>query len=287
MANLIPVAEQIAQAGMAMAVDNVRKRARDMASEFQEDPRKFHDAANKIISAFRKRKAKKAVRGAGRIGMPMGSSGSKKDVQLTTARTAYDGATLNYVRLTDIPRSTTDEINARTRSSCFFSGVSWKCHMFNDEKRPNKIHFAVVSMVRGKDPTSIGDGFFRSYSTSRDVNFGTTLDPIQYDYPINTDKLIVHARWSYTLAPLQDYNLGQTEEVGPQSYRQAKRWLPVKRNLRFNDDSDDDCETPVFLVWWAKSISNSPGLEGTSYYLSMDVVSYFHESIATKRSFRR
>lgn len=286
MATLIPELEQLAQAGMAMAIDNVRKRARDLASEFQRNPAKFNDAAKKIQALARGRRvrAKSKIHDVQKIGHRAGTSGAKKDQQLNPAKTTYNDCTLYFNEITDIDKTTTNAINGRQGNACFLSGTKLHMRLYNNQSLdPVKVHFAVVSSVGSKTITT--SGWFRDYLTSRDKDLSTTLDEIEYDDPINSDKFITHWRTSFILGPMEEYDNTFPRHQGPPSVLEYSKYIPIKRNIRFNDDTDEECESPVFLVWWAKTMVG-PGQRLNAYDASIRLVSFFHESLPKTRRFR-
>lgn len=282
MATLIPELEQIAQAGMAMAIDNVKKRARDLASEFRSNPRKFNDAASKLQSLARGRRVRKnKLHLTGKIGHRPGSSGAKKDQQLTAQKISYNDCALYFTELTDIDKTTTNAINGRQGNACFLSGTKLHMRLYSQVTTdPVKIHFAVVSPVANKTITS--SGWFRDYLTSRDKDMSTTLDEISYDDPINSDRYITHWRTSFTLGPLDN---AASHHVGIPSFTEYTKYISIKRNIRFNDDTDEECESPVFLVWWGK-VLQGPGQFAGAFGSSIRLVSFFHESLPKTRYIR-
>lgn len=286
MATLIPELEHLAQAGMAMAIDNVRKRARDLASEFQRNPSKFNDAAKKIQALARGRRTRKkfGIHNAVKIGHRPGTSGAKKDQQLNPEKVTYNDCTLYYNEITDIDKTTTNAINGRQGNACFLSGTKLHMRLYNNQADvPIKIHFAVVSPVGSKIITT--SGWFRDYLTSRDKDLTTTLDEIEYDDPINSDKFITHWRTSFTLGPRNNPTVNTAYHVGAPSFLEYSKYIPIKRNIRFNDDTDEECESPVFFVWWAKLMAG-PGQGSSVYDASIRLVSFFHESLPKTRRFR-
>lgn len=245
-------------------------------------------AANRIKRMWRRsRERRQKVHQANRIGMNPRSSGAKKDGQLNTALTNYSDCAINLIEVTNIDKTTTNAINQRQGNACYFSGIKLHMRLYNnyisggsEPLKPLKFHIAVVSPVRGKVISD--DGWFRDFFTSRDKNFTTTLDDIEYDDPVNSDKYLVHWRRSMLVGPPTRQS-NNTDWVGGPSYKEMTQWIPVKRNIRFNDDSTEECETPVFVVWWAKVAGNGPGQVLNAYKASMRIVSYFHESLPSKR----
>lgn len=282
MATLIPELEQLAQAGMAMAIDNVKKRARDLASEFQRNPRKFNEAASKIQSLARGRRVRKnKIHLTGKIGHRPGTAGAKKDAQLTPEKITYNDCALYFTELTDIDKTTVNAINGRAGNACFLSGTKLHMRLYNNMPQdPMKLHFAVVSSANSKTITSAG--WFRDYITSRDKDISTTLDEISYDDPINSDRYITHWRTSFMLGARNSSTIHHT---GYPSFMEFTKYIPIKRNIRFNDDTDEECETPVFLVWWAKTLAG-PGQNLGAFDASIRLVSFFHESLPKTRYIR-
>ena len=181
-----------------------------------------------------------------------------RDVMFIATRTLYG------MLCTDIAKMTsTFNRTARFFQKVNFRGVAVHMVLRNTHTLPVVFNYAVVSSKNQKYSISAGttapstvpgmanSGFFRFYGNSRDTNFSNSLSSIEFNYsPIDTDKFNVHMhRRTLLNATTNDGSTGYRNESGS-NFKQIRTYVPIKRQLRYNDDSDDLCETPIFLVYW-------------------------------------
>jgi len=143
-----------------------------------------------------------------------------------------------------------------------FRGIKYDFLVKNNVADPIVFNYAVISFKSGKytfedttwpaepyqSPGVANDGFFRFNGDSRDENFDGSLTSQQINYSaISTDQYNIHMHKRSLLGPRpvgSDFNHQIT------TYRRFKGYVPIKRTLRFNDDTDDLCETPIWIVYW-------------------------------------
>ena len=217
-----------------------------------------------------------------RIGAPKGTTSSKKyyiNWRATGGNSPQHKITVSSRFLygfdcTQIAKDTAGnlDINKRLRQIVNFKGIKLNCTVKNLTSLAQNFHIAVISMKNGKPsfntnsvfyPTNVANnGFFRDYGTSRDVNYNDSTNAhagpsgiALNNLPISTDQYNVHCHKRWTLKPKDDTN--DWSKSG-NTYRQIHDWCLINRQLRFNDDSDTNCETPVFCVWWSSPVNADP-----------------------------
>lgn len=189
------------------------------------------------------------------IGQPPGTATSKKDGMVTFTPTLLERNTLYTVDatalVTDVGATGAGQqrldINKRQRNIAFVSGIRYRQYWRNTAGSPRLIRWALVAPKNGSVTPA---GFFRSYETSRDQDFDSTLSSIEKQTnPISRDKYTVFYEGKLFLAPNQDDTSYADRQNSNLNY--VDKWLPIGRQLQFNDDSDQDCEDKIFVVWWA------------------------------------
>lgn len=190
-----------------------------------------------------------------KIGEDPGHSTSKKDGMVTPGILDSDSNTLYTVDATsletDVGSVTAGQprmnINKRQRACAFISGFRYRQYWRNNTDAPMLIRWFCIAP---KASISVA-GFFRSYETSRDVDFDTTLSTLQkQNYPVSSDKYTVLYEGKQYLAAKNDTSAAYRDRSAS-NLCFVNRWLPINRQFQFNDDSDQDCEDKVFMVWFA------------------------------------
>lgn len=143
------------------------------------------------------------------------------------------------------------EINKRQRACAFISGFRFSQYWLNRTARPMVIRWACLSS-KNNSSASMTAGFFRSYGNSRDRDFNSANSTlVQSNYPISRDKYTVFYEGKVFLASNGTAEFKTSVE---NTYGYVDRWLPINRQLQFNDDTTQDCEDKIFFVWWATPI---------------------------------
>lgn len=144
-----------------------------------------------------------------------------------------------------------------------FRGVSYHFLVRNNLPDPVVFNYALISFKNDQYPLTnatwpaepyqcpalAADGFFRYNGDSRDENFDNGISAVMQCYaPISTDQYNVHMHKRVTLAGKP----GGTDWTFTyaNNYRRIKGYVPIKRILRYNDDTDSICENPIYLVYW-------------------------------------
>ena len=218
------------------------------------------------------------------IGQDPGHSTSKKDGMTNTDPIGLDLNTLYTVDAvaleTDVGSVTAGQprldINKRQRAIAYVSGFRFRQYWVNGDTEPCLIRWACIVP---KNQLMTTAGFFRSYETSRDVDFTTNLTTLQkQNYPISTDKYTVLYEGKEYLPGKNDTSTAYRDRNAP-NMAFVDRWLKVGRQLQFNDDTNQDCEDKIFFVWYAtnylnaQTLQNKPGVITTQ----TEIIAHFRD----------
>jgi len=198
------------------------------------------------------------------IGEPVGMATNKKhstvaDWQFLATRT------LAPTPLTDIAKTTTNEINRRQRDIINLRG--FKIH-FDFDVTNGKDEFIYVNMavLSPKDSLTVPTTEFykaEGSSTTRYKSFNTTLSSMQmHYYSINTDRytILLHKRWEVNRS---------SRGVGGPTWRAYKKYIKVNRQISYSSEAQDTCNDPIFIVIWcdqAGVTSGSPAVADVLTY---------------------
>lgn len=201
------------------------------------------------------------------------------------------------VDCTDIAQSTgAFERTRRMYAQVDLRGVKYNWLVRNKISEPLMFNYALVSFKNGtypltnaaypsepyECPTLAADGFFRSDTISRDENFDIGLSSVNINYdPISTDQYNVHMHKRVLLGP---NSTSSSYSVNRESYKRVTGYVPIKRVLRYNDDSSNDCENRIYLVYWVQPFMRDSGAISNPQFQVCDVMmlhkSYFRDVLA-------
>lgn len=210
------------------------KRARTFYKQHEADIKKAKKAASTIQKAWRARK------GLDSMGHEPGSGTAKTD---TASKNTLSTNTrvLNQTPLINITRG--DNINARERDVIDLRGFSICVGGQNNlTGLPLLVNVAVLSSKF--DPTSVPvvEDFFRGEGSARGDDFDTNLQATEFHcLPINTDKYFVQAHHRMKLSRFG---------VNAQDHFQKKFYVPIKRQIRYDNSSGSSLNRQFYLVWW-------------------------------------
>lgn len=208
------------------------------------------------------------------IGAANGTSNSKKFEALQGIPSNLDTRTLYANDLTAIPSTATNQINSRQRNVVRVGGFSVDMIFKNIAQSPQSVNVAVVSGRSQKVPTT--SGFFRDYTTSRDVDFSNALNCNEFKgLPISTDKYRILTHKRFVLGGIG----GAGDINGINNVHNTKFFCKLNRQLRYNDDSDTLAEDRVYLVWWFDLLMATTGAAPQVGVMenSIRTVTYFDE----------
>lgn len=260
------------------------KRARlgyTIASHLYRNRGKYYRAAKVIGRAWRKRRPVRRRQGMGRIGNNRGRAIAKRTQPATFTNLSGSTRTLYERDLTDISKTTTNEINARQRDTCFVSGVKICMELKNLRSIPLLFNYAVVFDKRGNDQTTVLDttDFFRAMdSDDRSTDFSIVLRSNEFHcLPLNTDRFTVLTHQRMRLGPVSTSSQFTTENNT--NYRFIEKWVKLGKNLSWNDGH---CQSKIWFIMWADNMLNGSGTAAQTNQFQCDAkfVTYFREPCA-------
>lgn len=197
-----------------------------------------------------------------KLGQSPGHATSKKNGVLNTTVLTEDVNELYSIDVTAILRDKGStlagnfrtDINTRDRGIAYISGFKVRMHWMTQgnfgasPQGPCVVRWALVSPKNNTNST-IQSGFFRQFEESRDVDFSSSLSSMQkMNYPISTDKYRVLYQGKVYVGASSTTSL--TKDPTHQNFNGIDRWFPIQRQFVYNDDSDQDCEDKIYMVWW-------------------------------------
>ena len=210
-----------------------------------------------------------------KIGDRIGTSRAKVHEVIGTndlynTRTRYDHTLL------DIPHQKADGIERaeRSRQIANIRGFKICCGVNNERTNPLYINIAVLA---SKGSGFTDNDFFRADGNERSVDFGTSLSSIQFRCcPVNSDKyhILMHRRLL-----LNGSSAITGVDYTRTSYNLIEKWVPLKRQIRYEDNEGATPTEDIRLVWWADSMFQSAGAiaQVDAFRIQWKVVNYFRD----------
>lgn len=203
-----------------------------------------------------------AYRKGKNVGRPVGSSTAKRVITDSNwnlndpvgNQNVLEASNQRY-EITKLPQvTTTNTIQYRQRGMINCLGFELRMHAANKASSTNLVLNVAVVAPRNQNDT-LPDGFFRGYGADREQNWGApdsmsanTLNMT----PLNTDDMNVLFRGKYKLG-----NKGDTAPTDSNLYDQThpshltlKKWIPINRQLRYENSGAASCEDPIWLCYW-------------------------------------
>lgn len=260
---IVPYAASEVPAWVGTAAQGI-KRGRQFYKDHEDKFKKGRKAAKTIQKAWRNRH-----KGLDAMGHDLGSATAKTDTG-TQDNAVTSTRTLNSRALIQLTRG--DNINARERDIIDLRGFKFCVQAQN--LRTNAPLYVNVAVVSSKfDPTQAPTtaGFFRGENSSRGDNFDVNLQSAEFHcLPINTDKYFIQAHHRIQLAP---FNTQQKD------YAMKEFYVPIKRQIRFDDSGSGSLNRQFYLVWWCDILLAASGSLPVSTALSLQwkAVTVFRE----------
>jgi len=221
------------------------------------------------------KKPKKAPN-MGRVGSRVGGASAKWDT-LSTGYTNMSPQTLQQLPLLNIIKATTPAYDRRLRDQLNFRGIKFCMNFRCEGALGTAKSFMNVAVISPKSDLLSTDSipnasFFRDPNgTRRDIAFGdlalTSLD--YYCNSINTDKYNIHKRMKMEVGPTQSTE-GRKEKY-------VEFYLPVVRQIRYNENDPSPDGKNLYLVWWFSA--SDGGTPANSMRFSYRVTRYFKETV--------
>lgn len=251
--------------------------------------------AVKKMGRFMKRRYKKRYGGRKarmrrRIGEPVGKSTSKRFTTIDLDAAGRDSRRLYIREMTQIPQDLTgNNIDERQRYMINLRGFKICCELRNTGGVPLLFNMAVVSPKGQKSDleqnpilsvgTAVEPDFFRGNGNTRAVAFdGGALNSNDFHCrPINADQftILMHKRMIIG----QNSNNGTWGEQQRNSYRFVMKYIPIKRQIRYDTNGADSCQSgKIFLIYWYDQMQSVTGAASVNVLnMSERYITYFKE----------
>lgn len=254
--SLIPYAAT--ELGAAMESDPVALLYPMLYKDTKWAARKIGRGLSKAYRARKQRAAKKRkLTKYPEIGEPVKISHVKRHQTFQQDPTNSDTRTLYSNELTDIQANVNSEDRQRALINC--KGIELCYHITNINQPPLYVNCAVIAPKHGSSGVSTTD-FFRANDGTRGQDFSIALGALEFHYlPINTDKYIVMRHYRHVLGGQTDLSPSYNADTGPSNYLTKKIWLPINRQLRFDNSASNSCNTPIYFVWWFDAVNVASG----------------------------
>lgn len=190
---------------------------------------------------------------------------SSTKVRMHNARTLY------YAACSTIEHGEGTE--KRMRNVVNVRGLRLTMAVQNVHRAPLCVNIAIIHPKMGSNASAVPENnFFRDHGNSRATNFNTDFNSIQFNNAhINSDLYAVLWKTKFILVnPVAD--LDETAPGPPpqydgayysnkhNSYKTFDKWIPLKRQIRFETDSAaDPVDGHVFVVMWIDSLISDVG----------------------------
>lgn len=227
-----PVAQKISRKGVDLIAKALRRKS---------TARKAYNMYQKVLLE--------------QTGEPSNTSNAKGTRVRSNGELQFLTNTLNGFNCLQIDRRNTTSylLNQRERDVIYLSGfklcIGFRNNLNDAASFPLYFNIALVST---KNKTGVSDiDFFRQYSgTGRSKNFDdpalTALD--RHCMPINSDNYLVHWHYRTYCTPFQNVPADQNQK--PDAWEMHK-WIPIKRQIRFDSADGTSAETQFYIVHWA------------------------------------
>ena len=233
----------------------------------------------RLAAVTRSRKRKRLGLGRQFIGYARGASVSQNNAVLRDTSTfTMESKRVYSTELTRIPLTSIGQTERRSLT-LYCSGFKVCCELNNIRSTSAYFNMAVVtykndtSDLNRFDPGVANNAqgaqtlvdFFRDHGTvanQRAVNMNNSLTGMECAcLPINTDayKILMHKR--YKLGPGNGTQPGPDFNNGSNGRCQLtiNRWIPMRRQFRYEGNEDTSCTTPLFLIMWCSEFQEATG----------------------------
>lgn len=235
-------------------------------------------AARRIQSAYRRRRTyrkKRRLDGTKKVGDPMKNIHMKREKTVNSIGLAHATRTLGEQNLTFIQGG--DFENQRHRQIINCKGIQICYHLKNLEDFPVFFNVAIIAPKHNQIFVSASE-FFRSNNGDRGTDFSDALTGLDFAYlPINTDRYNVLRHYRHQLGARVD-SASINSDTGAANWMSRKVWLPVNRQLRFENQSTTSCTSPIYFVYWCDAMDAT---SGTAPNLAAVGISFMHTMFYT------
>lgn len=196
------------------------------------------------------------------VGRPVGSSTAKRVVtesnwnlnEPVDNQQIMEASNIQF-EITKLPQiTTTNTIQYRQRGMINCLGFELRmCAKNLNATGAMTLNVAVIAPRNQND--LLPDGFFRGYGADREQNWAAPNDMGANTLnltPINTDDMNVLWKGQFELGSAIATSSAATSLNAPElsSYRTFKKYIPINRQLRYENTGAASCEDPIWLCYW-------------------------------------
>lgn len=179
--------------------------------------------------------------------------------------------TLYGVSMTSLPRTSTNDISERQRDVVFLKGINYNMNIvatINDAQL--QCNVAVVTPKSGATmsaggQTSYGDWFRNlNNANTRSLDFNASIETQdKHTLPINTDEWRVLSHDRFLINPVfsppagTPYSYANNESAGAQSFAIKSKYIPVNKQVRYNDLNNEPESGIIYLAYWFTELQGS------------------------------
>ena len=186
------------------------------------------------------------------VGEPMKDIHMKREQVIAIDTTTLATRTLYTQNLTQTGFGTAEDDRSRHLINC--KGIQIAFHFNNKLSTPVFLNCAVIAPKHGTSSVGTTD-FFRGTDGTRGMDFDNANNALEHHYtPINTDKYVVIRHGRYQLGSERDRAGEYNADTGNGNWLSRKMWIPVNRQLRYEDTGTTSCSTPIFFAYWADNM---------------------------------
>lgn len=213
-----------------------------------------------LSRAYRARKArskKRRMNGTTKVGYPERNIHMKREQTVSSMGLALGTRSLATNNLTVIGGGGTGE-DERHRQIINCKGIQVCYHVRALKDFPVFFNAAIIALKHNQSGVSATE-FFRSNNGDRGTNFSTTLTALELAYlPINADLYTILRHHRHQLNARID-GTQTNSDAGPGNWISKKIWLPVNRQLRFENTIASSATTPIYFVFWCDRMDAAGG----------------------------
>lgn len=208
------------------------------------------------------------------VGFSTTSSYTKRHIAANTVYPGFGTRSLTTFNLCSIPRTT--EIKDRLRNIVNISGFKIHLESQNVLGGPLVLNYAVLSPKASK--TISNTDFFRGNELTRGTVFGTSQTSMTLNFAdINSDDYNVLMRKTIKLGSAftpESVAFAETNSM------ETSFWVPVNRQVRFNDNTND-CDSPIFFCIWCDQTTQPSGTlsVANAARIGIKAVTYFRDVV--------
>lgn len=215
------------------------------------------------------------------VGRPVGYARVKSCQTVDAAYAAMSTRTLYDYNVVNIPPYTTDNNAEREHDQVNLRGLKLDIMLSTSSTCPDPMYFHWALVQPRYQATISTNEFFSAdgiTAAGRGIDFASaTLSAQQFNIlPISTDRftVLIHKKVLIGQKILANISYSGTPYI-----QHISRYVPIKRQLQYENTLSPSCSTPIYLVFWCDIISAVAGGAPTAGYLarSIRVVAKFKE----------